>query len=84
MSGLRSPAGIKAAAVLSVVIGIELVWALTRIGGAGFRADQAEQVSSVANIGQVLFTRYAFAFEVTSILILVSMVGAVVLARREP
>jgi NADH-quinone oxidoreductase subunit J len=84
MSGLRSPAAIKAAAVLSVVIGIELVWALTRIGGAGFRADQAEQVSSVANIGQVLFTRYAFAFEVTSILILVSMVGAVVLARREP
>jgi NADH:ubiquinone oxidoreductase subunit 6 (subunit J) len=30
-----------------------------------------------------LFTEYAFAFEVTSILILVAMVGAVVLARRE-
>ena len=31
----------------------------------------------------MLFTDYAFAFEVTSILILVAMVGAVVLARRE-
>ena len=29
----------------------------------------------------MLFTDYAFAFEVTSILILVAMVGAVVLAR---
>ena len=31
-----------------------------------------------------LFTDYAFAFEVTSVLILVAMVGAVVLAHREP
>ena len=32
-------------------------------------------VSSVATIGRVLFTDYAFAFEVTSVLILVAMVG---------
>jgi NADH:ubiquinone oxidoreductase subunit 6 (subunit J) len=31
----------------------------------------------------VLFTDHMFAFEATSILILVAMVGAVVLARRE-
>jgi NADH-quinone oxidoreductase subunit J len=37
----------------------------------------------VAAIGQSLFTDYAFPFEVTSILIMVAMVGAVVLARRE-
>jgi NADH:ubiquinone oxidoreductase subunit 6 (subunit J) len=40
-------------------------------------------VSSVAAIGRSLFTDYAFQFEVTSVLILVAMVGAVVLARRE-
>ena len=34
-------------------------------------------------IGRSLFTDYAFPFEVTSVLILVAMVGAVVLARRE-
>ena len=33
--------------------------------------------------GRALFTDYAFAFEATSMLILVAMVGAVVLARRE-
>jgi NADH-quinone oxidoreductase subunit J len=37
----------------------------------------------VTTIGRVLFTDYRFAFEVTSILILVAMVGAVILARRE-
>ena len=49
------------------------------VGGA---ADAAA-VSSVRELGRVLFTDYMFAFEATSILILVAMVGAVVLARRE-
>jgi NADH:ubiquinone oxidoreductase subunit 6 (subunit J) len=43
----------------------------------------ATSVSSVALIGSSLFTRHAFAFEATSVLILVAMIGAVVLARRE-
>jgi NADH-quinone oxidoreductase subunit J len=42
-----------------------------------------EAVSSVGAIGRALFTDYAFPFEVTSVLILVALVGAVVLARRE-
>jgi NADH-quinone oxidoreductase subunit J len=37
----------------------------------------------VRTLGNVLFTDYSLAFEVTSILILVAMVGAVVLAKRE-
>jgi NADH-quinone oxidoreductase subunit J len=84
VAGLLGPTGIKAAVVLSVVLGVEVIWALSRgIGDVLFRPDQAAQVSSVANIGQALFTKHAFAFEVTSVLILVSMVGAVVLARKE-
>ena len=88
---MLGPSGMRLGAVLSVVLGAEMVWAISRIrfGGAGsllqndFRPDYAEQVSSVTNIGKVLFTQHAFAFEVTSILILVAMVGAVVLARKE-
>ena len=49
------------------------------VGGA---ADAAA-VTSVRELGRVLFTDYMFAFEATSILILVAMVGAVVLARRD-
>ena len=69
-------------AVLAAALVVELVWALTRGGGeaGGF---PAASVSSVRAIGVSLFTDYAFPFEVTSILILVAMVGAVVLARRE-
>ena len=67
--------------LLAIALIVELVWALSRGGESGAFAEGS--VSSVAAIGRLLFTDYAFAFEVTSILILVAMVGAVVLARRE-
>jgi NADH-quinone oxidoreductase subunit J len=81
---LLGPTGFKFGAVLSVVLAIEVIWGLSRLGVVGFAQDaDAVSVSSVARIGRELFTQHAFAFEATSILILVAMVGAVVLARRE-
>ncbi|HXW05555.1 MAG TPA: NADH-quinone oxidoreductase subunit J [Vicinamibacterales bacterium] len=82
VAGMLGPTGLKIGAVLSLLLAAEIVWALSNIGVARFGAEGAA-VSSVARIGAVLFTDHAFAFEVTSILILVSMIGAVVLARRE-
>jgi NADH-quinone oxidoreductase subunit J len=38
---------------------------------------------SAVDIGQLLFTSYLLPFEVTSVLILVAILGAIVLARRE-
>jgi NADH-quinone oxidoreductase subunit J len=78
---LLRPGPMRFGAALAVGLLVELVWALTRGTDTGDFPDAS--VSSVAAIGQSLFTDYAFAFEVTSILILVAMVGAVVLARRE-
>ena len=66
--------------LLAVLLGMELVWALRGARTSG--AFAAGSVSSVAAIGRSLFTDYAFAFEVTSVLILVAMVGAVVLTQR--
>jgi NADH-quinone oxidoreductase subunit J len=81
---LLGPNVMRMAVVLSLLLGVEIVWALTRLGVVGFRqGDEVESVSSVALIGKELFTRHAFAFEATSILILVAMVGAIVIARRE-
>ena len=60
---------------------VEVVWALARHSESG--AFPRGAVSSVRAIGRALFTDYAFPFEVTSVLILVAMMGAVVLARRE-
>jgi NADH-quinone oxidoreductase subunit J len=73
-------------ALLATLLVVQLAWALVRVSDletpVGARAD-AGSVSSVAEMGRVLFTRHTFAFEATSVLILVAMVGAVVLARRE-
>src|ERR1700754_1926045 len=38
--GLLGPTGIKAAVVLSVVLVVEVIWALSRVGVVYFRADQ--------------------------------------------
>ncbi len=54
------------------------------VGQSAFSTDPGaiSSISSVGHIGSVLYSTHAFAFEVTSILILVSMVGAVVIAGR--
>jgi NADH-quinone oxidoreductase subunit J len=77
-----------AGAALALVLLVELAWGLWRAGAQETEAVTGQLVSgpdltSVRQIGRVLFTDYGFAFEVTSVLILVAMVGAVVLAKRE-
>jgi NADH-quinone oxidoreductase subunit J len=85
--GMKKPLYFGAA--LAVVLAAELVWALARAGRAqdglltGGAAPDAAAIGSVRGLGQLLFTDYGFAFEVTSILIIVAMLGAVVLAKRE-
>ena len=82
-SGMLESGGTRAlGAFLAIAFAAELAWALTRsrtqaMTSAGDRASY-----SVSQIGQRLFQEYAFAFEATSILILVAMVGAVTLAGR--
>jgi NADH-quinone oxidoreductase subunit J len=74
----------RAGAALAVLLAVELLWALVQAAraGGGVEGATGSGVSSVATIGHVLYTDYAFPFEVTSVLILVAMVGAVVLAKR--
>jgi NADH-quinone oxidoreductase subunit J len=83
---LRRPGIGRFGAMLAALLIVQLVWALIRVNGAsvavGAHGDVAE-LSSVRSVGRVLFTDYVFAFEATSILILVAMVGAVLLAARE-
>ncbi|PLX30848.1 MAG: NADH-quinone oxidoreductase subunit J [Ignavibacteria bacterium] len=71
-----------ALAVLALIIEV-LGWQ----GGETLNAMQqmapnAVQNGMVQNIGDVLFTSYVFPFEVTSILLLAAMIGAVVLAKK--
>ena len=74
--------GVKAVGVLlALAFALELVWALGRGGWAAGELGGGA-AGSVAAIGRLLFTDYAFPFEVTSVLILVAMVGSVLMARR--
>jgi NADH-quinone oxidoreductase subunit J len=83
VSAVLGPTGMRLGAVLAVIFGAQVVWVFTRIGTAYFaEGEAAAEVSSVRLIGQVMFTRHAFAFEATSILVLVAMLGAIVIARR--
>ena len=75
------PGPMRFGAALAVALLGELAWALSR--SAPTSAFSNTPVTSISAIGRVLFTDYALQFEVTSILILVAMVGAVLMARRE-
>ena len=78
--------GRRLGAVLSFLFGIQILWALSSMrsldAAVGSRTG-AETVSSVRELGRVLFTDHMFAFEATSILIIAAMVGAVILARKQ-
>jgi NADH-quinone oxidoreductase subunit J len=88
---LYRPMAVRVGAVLAVLLALELGWALSRALDLGtvvdlavaVNAEENSTISNVAALGEVLFTRYMFAFEVTSILIIVAMVGAVILAKKE-
>ncbi|HSG01567.1 MAG TPA: NADH-quinone oxidoreductase subunit J [Vicinamibacterales bacterium] len=70
-------------AALSVVLIVELAWALSKYAGTPLPSGEAARQATVREIGVRLFQDYGFAFEATSILILVAMVGAIILARKE-
>ena len=70
-------------ALLSGLLAIELFWAFGELN-AGVLPGTDVPATTVKTIGLRLFQNHAFAFEATSLLILVAMVGAVILARKEP
>lgn len=79
---LYRPMAVRAGAVLAVLLALELGWALSRTSGLGAAVNESSGDLTIATMGRTLFTDYMFAFEVTSILIIAAMVGAVVLARK--
>jgi NADH-quinone oxidoreductase subunit J len=80
---LNRPGPTRLGAVLALLLIAQLGWALYRTPGIGQPIGEGTTgVSDVGELGRVLFTEYMFAFEVTSILIIAAMLGAVLLARR--
>jgi NADH-quinone oxidoreductase subunit J len=83
---LRRPGVGRFGAIVAAIMAAELlltIGAATRNTGAIGERAGGVVVSSVRELGIVLFRDHGFAFEATSLLVLVAMVGAVVLARKE-
>ena len=73
------------AAYVAVIAGLLMLLGLGYMVVAGSLAGTAGRVpgnGSVQAIGEVLFTKYLLPFELASVLLLVAMIGAVVLARK--
>ncbi len=83
--GHRLAAGIVGLGVLALpIMAMHAAgWEVTGAGAQPGDANVLDQANpDVAQLGESLFTTYLFAFEVTSVLLVIAVVGAVVLARK--
>lgn len=77
----QRPLGLIAGALLAG--GLTLVFTFGAItGGSSSAAKNEDGVPNVVQIGRLIFTDYLWAFEITSVLLVIAVVGAVVLARH--
>jgi NADH-quinone oxidoreductase subunit J len=73
---------------LGIVVASALLGELVLVGvynaiSPSARPATASEPGSVENVAMALFTNYLIPFEVASVLLLVAMVGAIVLAKKE-
>ena len=72
------------ATVIGLLFGLTLVLGVAQVGvGTITGLDTANAEGNVLGLSQLLFTKYVFAFEVTSALLITAAMGAMVLAHRE-
>ncbi len=78
----------KTALVLGVVLSAELIFLVVR-GTAGLDTELAgqgliiqAQTQNTESVGRVLYSTYLLPFEIASVFLLVAMIGAVILGRK--
>jgi len=71
--------------VLLLLLGLGSVLATNSLSGqpGNVSLEVLQNVGNPVLVGQLLFSKYLFPFELTSILLLIAMIGAVVLAKRK-
>jgi NADH-quinone oxidoreductase subunit J len=79
----KSPKLKIAATISGGMLFLTLIAALRTTQLGTFTAPPASELGLVQHVGQKLFTDYLLPFEISSILFLSAMIGAVVLAKRD-
>lgn len=82
-SRVASLAGFPGAAAVFCLLTFVFLKNKTALGSTSLRGVVGGAVSNITAISHTLFTSLLLPFEVTSVLILVAILGAVVLARKE-
>ena len=78
----QRPAAIAIGALLAAGL-VAVVVTSTVTGVPSASAEWVRDGDDIAQIGRLLFTDYLFAFEITSLLLVIAVVGAVLLARTK-
>jgi len=85
----RKPATLLVGAALGA--GFAVMALIAVLSGSGWKGAPTgetsvtgalDQAKDLNNIGEALFTKYVFAFEITSLLLTIAVVGAVILSRK--
>ncbi len=75
----RSAAKVAGAALVAALVGAAL-WRVVR--GAWWPGEGWNMAQGAADVGRLFLTQYVLAFELISVLLVVAMMGAVMVARR--
>jgi NADH-quinone oxidoreductase subunit J len=67
---------------LAAGVGFQLVWMLARRMIVKTPVETAPPVGSIHVVGNLLYTKYLFLFEATSVLLFIAVIGGVVLAKQ--
>jgi NADH-quinone oxidoreductase subunit J len=70
------------AIVLAAAFALILGWALIQATDGEAYPAASDTFGTVSSVGQMLFTNFFYAFEAISLLLVVAMIGAVLLAKR--
>jgi NADH-quinone oxidoreductase subunit J len=79
----RSKTGFGLAAAVLVELGVILVYGYMRPAQTVVPAAVLPVTGNTEQVGWLLYTSYLIPFEIASMLLLVAMIGAIVLAKRE-
>jgi NADH-quinone oxidoreductase subunit J len=86
-TGMRYRHAVTIGSMVGFMTLIEILYFLLRSGLTGTKGDMdkalIERVGHTELIGRSMFTDFLLPFEITSILLLIAIVGAVVLAKRK-
>jgi len=86
-TGIRYTHAVAVGSIIGVLTLVEIIYFFTRSGltgmRGGFNKELIEQVGHTELIGTSMFTEFLLPFEITSLLLLVAIIGAVVLAKRK-